>query len=87
MTVDEITRVADMVRDAVLPLLRDEVMREIHGRMESYRRSWVTRDEWCCKGMREFAVKAWAAPSHKGVHSFMYLGQHIVYCPCCGVKL
>jgi hypothetical protein len=90
--IKDMTQVADMVRDAILPVLRDEAKRDIDGFIASYKRSWVTRDEWCCKPMHKFAVKFWCAPkplahTELGGVSLTFNGDDFIYCPFCGVKL
>ena len=85
--------VLSLVED-IRSYLRESLLKDIDGRFESYRRSIVVRDEWCCNRMATFASEIWSAPKPNpktpdriGSTSFNLRGETVIYCPFCGVKL
>lgn len=89
----DISKLVSALRDSLVGPLRDEVLRDVDGRIMAYRRAVWVREDWCCNDMRRFALEVWGA-SHPardsrdlGTVGYSIRGLQLNYCPFCGVSI
>lgn len=87
MTPKDIAKALDQMREVLLA----DVLRDVDGRIEQFRRAVYVKNEWCCNDMTLFATKVWgsAKPRERdtfGSVAYQLRGYSVNYCPFCGVS-